>query len=347
MARTWTILAMGALAICAGVVIVRALPTAANHHPAETRADLVVAPEELKLGTVWEDEAYIRELSIQNHETVPVEIEKFSSTCNCLSIEPKSLTIPPGETRIVRLTIDLVTKPPPDGKVSVRLTPVLKEGSLDGKRFGPEWMIAGQARQAIKVDRSFDLGRHSELAQPLRPWTIPVEPLVPLEKLSAQSGVSGITAAIHPPDGESSNYRLTLAATGELPISVLEGTVTIAPVRQGGEKLPARRIYIRGKIISDLSCDPPTVQVGLRKLGETFGEEVALRSLTRRYLGMVQSAAEGEGLTVESIGENRFRIHQTVNRTGSQTNQVRFSATITGRKLIVSVPVEYTGLGPD
>ena len=38
----------------------------------------------------------------------------------------------------------------------------------------------------VKFERNFDLGRHSELAQPLPPWLSPVSSAVTLEKLTAQ-----------------------------------------------------------------------------------------------------------------------------------------------------------------
>ena len=87
------------------------------------------------------------------------------------------------------------------------------------------------------------------------------------------------------------------------------------------------------------------MQVGGRRLGETFEEVVVLRSMTGRAMGEVRAEAQGDGLSVEAVkAGGSFRIRQRVIGVGTQTNQVRF-ATVSGKHPVtITVPVSYTGI---
>ena len=100
-----------------------------------------------------------------------------------------------------------------------------------------------------------------------------------------------------------------------------------------------------GSIVDDIQSQPAIVQVGGRYLGETFEEAVSLRSLSGRELSAVKATAEGEGLSVESMGANGVvRIRQQVAAVGRQTTNVRIVAQSEGRETILHVPVSYTGV---
>src|SRR5260221_11550729 len=52
---------------------------------------LSVAPERLKLGTVWEQPALPWTLPIRNNSDHEIEIENFSKSCNCTDFAPRYL----------------------------------------------------------------------------------------------------------------------------------------------------------------------------------------------------------------------------------------------------------------
>src|SRR5262249_16782590 len=119
-------------------------------------------------------------------------------------------------------------------------------------------------------------------------------------------------------------------------------------VLKGGERLPIQRISCSGKIVPDVEAAPSAVQVGGRRIGETFEDEVVLRSLTGRSWEVIHAVAEGEGLDVKPVqGGGPFRIRQRVCREGSQANRILFDVHSEGRKLSFGVPVNYTAVGSD
>lgn len=157
-----------------------------------------------------------------------------------MSIEPKSFVIEPGERRELHLQIDLTKQTKPSGEVSVPLYPRLKAmpGTELEKRRPPEWTVKGRVRRILRLDRSVDLGRHSELSQPVPNRSIPIEILVPLESLSAECNLANFSASVElSPPGEGMTV-LRLKQTATLPVGAFHGTIALKAVRKGGKPLP-------------------------------------------------------------------------------------------------------------
>jgi hypothetical protein len=314
------------------------------HSSGAESTKLWIPPDALNMGTIWESEEFAWTVPIDNHELSPIEIQSFGSTCNCLSIEPQSFVLGPGQRRDLYLKIDLTSQVKPTGEVSVGLWPVLKNQHTKPEGpIGPEWQIAGQVRRVLKFDRRIYLGQHSELAQPLPVRSIPIEVLVPLVSLSAKSDLAGFSAKVERLEGAKTIVHLSSVTKRDL--GAFKGTVTLWPIVKGGERLPAQRLEFEGRIVSDVEAVPPVVQVGGRLLGESFEEIVQLRSLTGRALVGVRAEVEGDGLTVECVeAGQRYRIRQEVSSLGTCTNRARFSALVSGHKVDCMVPVSYTGV---
>ncbi len=247
----------------------------------------------------------------------------------------------------MRIRINLTSQVKDSGEVAVNLwARVKKEHREPGESLGPEWMIQGQVRRVLKLNRKLlYVGEHSELAQPLPVQTIPIEVLVPLQSLSAQCDLAGFTAKI-----ERLNRGEAILQLRSAPRSVgpFEGTVSLQPVLKGGQQLPVQRLLFEGKIVSDIEAVPPEFLVGGRVLGDAIEEVVMLRSLTGRQLVDVRSEAQGEGLAVEVLkGGNGLRIRQKITAAGSCTNRVRVYAKAGDRQVETVLPVTYTGVEPN
>jgi hypothetical protein len=344
--RTAVLVILGAvLAVAAGTVAARRLSAPRNGTPGPEGevARLSVPEDRLDLGPVWEsDEVYLT-LPIENQESGPVEVESFSATCNCLSVEPRSFALRPGERRELRLRLDLTTKQSQGENIGVRLTAKLNPGASGGKRLGPEWRVSGTLRRVLEVEPAVYLGRHSELSA-VPPQVVPVRALVPLASLSARSDIPGVDVSVRPPPAGSATHSVVITSTQPTPVGAFEWSITLHPVARSGESLPPRRVGVRGSIVPELDPHPPAIQVGGRRVGEAFEEVVVLRALSGQPLGPVRAEAEGEGLSVEPAGDAQFRVRQSVRRPGTQSTRVRFWTEVAARRVEVVVPVEYAGL---
>ena len=84
--RRWAaVLILLPLAVCA-VSYVLGIFTA----PAPSEM-LVIPPDSLDLGEVWEQEAFPWSLPITNRSHQPVEIADFATSCTCVSLEPSGV----------------------------------------------------------------------------------------------------------------------------------------------------------------------------------------------------------------------------------------------------------------
>jgi len=231
-------------------------------HTGRDTTKLWIPPEALNMGTIWESEEFAWTVPIENHESTPVEVESFGTTCNCLSIEPKSFHLGPGERRDLELKINLTSQVKESGNIAVGLwARVKKENRKPGEPLGPEWKINGQVRQVLKFNRRLlYLSERSELAQPLPVHIIPIEMVAPLESLSAQCELAGFTAKVQGlKEGKPELHLCSVTPRG---IGPFEGAVCLRPVLKNGEKLPVQGLQFEGQIVSDVEAVPPAVQVG-------------------------------------------------------------------------------------
>ena len=88
---------------------------------------LWITANALNMGTIWESDEFAWTVPIENHEAIPVQVESFGTTCNCLSIEPKSFVLGPGERRDLALKIDLTSQVKEGGQIAVGLWAQVKK----------------------------------------------------------------------------------------------------------------------------------------------------------------------------------------------------------------------------
>ncbi len=95
----------------AGFLIMMLVVTGCDGKNTSSRGEdvpiLVVSPEELDFGSVFARDQFPWKLHIKNPGSQTVEVIDLRPSCGCTKVTPTSLTISPGETREVQLTLDL------------------------------------------------------------------------------------------------------------------------------------------------------------------------------------------------------------------------------------------------
>jgi len=121
--------------------------------PSPVLSGLEPPPEHLNFGEVWEDAQFSMILPITNHRAQDIEIKRFHKTCNCSQIEPPSLTIPAGQTREVRLILDLAPRKAEEFGLAVRDFEVGIWPDAPGETEGKDkwWTIRGRVRSAFSI----------------------------------------------------------------------------------------------------------------------------------------------------------------------------------------------------
>jgi hypothetical protein len=94
------LLAVAALsALCVAAYWLGTNRPASEAEPKEQIVDgLAVETASLHVGEVWEDADFTWRLPLENRTGSAISVLEFAVSCICLSVEPKSLTIPAGKT---------------------------------------------------------------------------------------------------------------------------------------------------------------------------------------------------------------------------------------------------------
>ncbi|MCI0700851.1 MAG: DUF1573 domain-containing protein [Planctomycetia bacterium] len=109
----------------------------------------MIDPQYLDFGEVWETKEQVIRLPVRNTTTHAIHISEFQTGCDCQPVEPKSLTIPAGETRDICLTLEKENRPERVGQlrqIRIEIRPV-----VNGKPAAT-WTIHGTIRPLIQTN---------------------------------------------------------------------------------------------------------------------------------------------------------------------------------------------------
>ena len=120
-----------------------------------------------------------------------------------------------------------------------------------------------------------------------------------------------------------------------------------------GQRLSAKQIEVRGRIVSDIAASSTRVLLGACQIGTSPTETVMLRSLTGRSFTVTEVRCEGTGLSVERVRTATsygptFAVKQKVGASGEQNSKVFFRIRCSDAKEDeIVVPVSYYGIKGD
>ncbi|MCI0459025.1 MAG: DUF1573 domain-containing protein [Gemmataceae bacterium] len=311
---------------------------------------LGIAAERLHFGEVWENEQFKWVLRIENGGPTDVQITDFGSSCACSKIEPRALDIPAGQSREVTLTLNLAAATTENDKGAVQEFQVSIAPNVKPPMGRIYWVLRGKVRVPFRFAKAqLDLGRHSELAQPLTPQTVAITGQVPLTHLSAQANSKHFRGQVQRSDNPPNHFELTLAQTSALPRGFHTFEVNVVPELQGGKPLPTKTIPVRVWIEPDIQASPPVIALGARCLGETVEETLTISSLTRQAFEVITVKVDGGGLAAEPLKGgtevHAYHVRQRVTGLQAQNGWVIFRVrNEAGQEEDVRVDVTYHGL---
>ena len=111
---------------------------------------LMIPPECLDLGEVWRQPDFRCNLPVQNPTAVDADILDFATSCNCVSIEPRSLQVPAGQQATIRLKLDLTRSTINQGVTPIEdfraeIFPRIKGRSI----YHTGWTVRARVRRAL------------------------------------------------------------------------------------------------------------------------------------------------------------------------------------------------------
>ena len=133
--RRWVVIGVVgiALAVLSGVVTARAMRSDSQQ---DAKVDpplsaLYIADGQQDLGEVWETADAILTVPISNRTDKPIEILDFESSCDCVVVTARDITIPAQGSVSISVRTDLTKRTPQQfgmakRKFNISLRPVLK-----------------------------------------------------------------------------------------------------------------------------------------------------------------------------------------------------------------------------
>jgi hypothetical protein len=314
--------------------------------------DLLVSPDRLDFGEAWEDSRFDWQIPIENSLNHEIVVVDFEQTCNCITIEPRSLVIPAREIRELKLTLDLTAKrsksPEREWRdFEVSISPRLLGDPESLRRAA--WTIRGRVHTAVFFrEPVLDLGVRSEMLQPLHPVTASVSSFVPIKALEATCDAGPVEVHVKHLQELPQRFEVVLAPS-VLPVGAIDSRISVVPVLMDGTRSPPKALQVVGRILSDLRTSPPEITLGTRSIGERVEETLTVYSLTDRRFQVVSVHGENEDSRVEKCDVERtgnpvFLLKQRITQAGQYSGNITFEVQADGKRITIVSGVSYYGL---
>ncbi len=318
---------------------------------------LAVEFSALDLGQVWEAKDVACELPLQNVTNEDIRIVDFATSCGCVEVVPRAVTVPGRTTVHVALKLDLTHRTQgdvgkPERSFAVEVTPILRNRLRSPK---PGWVVRGTVKSRITLDTSrLHFGQMPVHGQPQQARTVLATTHVPLERLDVAVDSRVASVRVTPRPGVSNQFELAIVPQASLPPGRLEAPITIDLITPEGKILRGVTLPVSGEMQPEVRPLPSRVLLGPRPVGETAEAFVVLQAPPGTDTEVAQIETDSadthvEAVTVDGSSAGRtFRVKQRVSAAGEQTCVVRFRVKKPGQPLLtLTTEVCYYGLKGD
>jgi hypothetical protein len=307
---------------------------------------LVIDDQSLDLGDVWEDDKYQCAVPITNVGDKDVVIADFFSSCTCLSIQPRRMSLAAHASAQLTLSLKLTTpsKDPGPKPVLIRLAPLLEgePAALAG------WTIRARVHKAISLDTNRINYGEVRYDCPMPTAQTRATCLTKIADLTPVFDSSKLTVQTIKGASDSTEYYIRVKLTNRVEPGDFESQVQLRPLLDGGRTLPAKSCTVYATIVDDIYAIPSAMVLGGRLLGHTATDTVVLTSRTGKPFLVESVQIPSDDLTVEPVKiaqdfRRVFHIWQKVRLPGTQLITVTFKCTREGKSILIRVPVSHTG----
>lgn len=249
--RVLVYLALTAIVSTVGVRMLYPSRTAVLSSVPSPRLDVPAAA--LDFGTVWETESHEHSLRLTNSGSAPAEVAGWSTSCGCVGVSPDRLTLLPGETKPVVVTLNLLAAR--RGDDAVRPIEQVIAARLSGNAE-QKWVVTGKAKSFLRPLPDAAPSPQSELAPSSEPFLIPLDFRIPVRTVAASCDNPLVTARVMARQG-SDGHVVEVKLKDGLPVGRYPFTLAITATTAWKEPLPAFEHRATFRVTPDLQVSPP------------------------------------------------------------------------------------------
>ena len=314
---------------------------------------LMVDEQYLSFGEAWEQKDFKWIIPVENRSGKEKVVRYFASSCGCVSVEPKSVRIPPSGKVNVTLTFDLTKAFPArsdDGVQSlyVKVVPVLNN------QVRPEggWTFCGRVRRlATFTPASIQLWAGLYHGRTDIHRSVDVLLHVPAKKVVAKSSSPFLSTSLV--RRALDRYQLDLVFSNQAPAGSFDHSVQLSITDEDGREKAGPKLEVKGMVNEEVEAIPGHVSFGAARVGTTLSENVHLKPGTKEGIRLVgvDNPCLDASVVQTNYGEEgiSFRIVQHIKQAGQQSYIVSFRLESMGsnrRQIVVPVKVNYYGITP-
>jgi hypothetical protein len=232
----------------------------------------------------------------------------------------------------VTLTIDLLksqSKTLDDYRdFHVTLSPVLLHQTAATK--DPQWDIHGRVRALLYFDKAIaELGRHSELSQPLSPLRLRIKAAAQLSQFTAECSSPEIGTKLTHVDPATPLYDLEIMPPAHMPKGPINQVIALTACVSNTARPVVYHLPVTGAIVDDIESSSSEIILGPHALGEVVEEVITLHSLTNRAFTVLAMTTNLSGSCLKPYHYDEFQgrcflFRQQIARIGDCRGTVTF-----------------------
>jgi hypothetical protein len=313
---------------------------------------LAVRNADLNLGEIWEQRDFYHELPIENRNGFPVKVLDFERSCGCVAVEPQSLTLAPGETKAVRLRLDLANRTRLEiGRQARDLAIEVRPITVRTDRKQAPWLLQGAVKSRVTLNRlALEFGES------------PIHGASPcLRHIDLKVHVPGgspvltfdhriITAELKSVGTDAATYERVAAPLPSLEPGPFESSLDIDVITPDGSRHEGIRVPISGIMQPEVRILPARLFLGSVRLGESAESTVTLQAPNGTAPTLDHIECETEDVQAEAqaatgdLAGRVYRIRITKAKEGRQTRRLSFWVRERGENPArVMIEVAYIG----
>ena len=313
-------------------------------------ATLTVDPYALDVGVLDEGTSPVFRLPMRNSSSEPIRVRDITS-CYCLTIEPRSFTVPPGGSVDVRLTFAIPQRTPAEVGLVRRPFEYAVTALHGNGDKSTSWRLHGSINSRMTLD-TMVLSWGDELIQGQKYPTrqVIVTAHVPVQSLHTAVDARFATATVRRDATNPNQFTVSVALKTPLPTGSFDKRLGIGIIDLDGKCVPGTGLSLQGTVQPQVRAVPTRVLLGSHMVGDMAEAFVVLQPRLAFDFLVQKIEADSADLVVTpadvkgSPKGRTFRVAQRIARTGEQIQNVRFTVRkTTGETIVVPVEVWYRG----
>jgi Protein of unknown function (DUF1573) len=262
---------------------------------------LQVAARDLDFGVVPCDPKFQWSVPIRNTTNAAINLTQIDASCSCTVVDASKFVIPAGESRSVRLTIDLTSgqgEPTYESPRSFSVMLAARSPSLPGG--GQSWQVRGLVRDVLVFSpREIDLGEVAADESNCPPASVRFQSAIPLREVTPVYDRQLFHVELRDTRAENQSQALVVQLIHPGELGDRSATVGLDAKTEDGERMPRALVPLRWKSVGDIATTPPVGHLGALDVGASRRESVRVYSRRARRFSITKTAvSDAEQATV-------------------------------------------------